>query len=345
MAIVGFFSNVIEDVDGVLDSFYNTNVQEIMQYVAPLIGTCATILVIGVGISLMNGWSQDKSKTMLMACFTIVLVSTLAGSVAHYNLYLGNFLRGLPDELLTIFFGGSGNAGAALDSFGDAVLGGIGKMWENASGIAEAVLAAMFVVLFFIAWLVMSVAALFILLTIKIVLTILVTLGPIFILFLIFPQTKDYFTKWLTYAISFCFLAVIVGGILGVAGNIATNYFNVFLVDAENISFYKYAPPALVLFSLIKLFESAPSLASSLTGGIGLSVGSMASNLVAKAARPITSGASKAAGAAKDKLTNKSGRDAKKQIKQEQVHKTTKRGVEEKAAMKEDKQRTKKQLG
>lgn len=164
-------------------------------------------------------------------------------------------------------------------------------MWTNSSGFGEVVAAAIFCVVFLLSFVVMAVSAAFSIILAKTVLTILVVVGPLFITLLLFKQTQEYFTKWLTYIISFAFLVMIIGAALGIVNTIAMGYVNDFAGNAADIDFTLYAPPLVILLGLYRVFEQAPSIASSIAGGIGLSAGSGLGRMAAAAASPITGAA------------------------------------------------------
>lgn len=289
---MNFFSNLFLNIDATLDQFYVDKIQTVMDFVAPVIPILAVILIVGIGIGLMFGIISQDAKPLIMGALTIVIVSLLAGNVGIYNLYLADLLRGLPNDLIALSSdSGVGTVGTKLDEFGDLLLSAINQLWANASGISETAAVAVICAIFFIAWVAMSASAAFSILMAKIVLTILVTAGPLFIVFLLFKQTQDYFSKWLTYCISFSLLAMVVGGIISATNKIATTYFTQFLDDSTKVDFTLFAAPMLILFGLWKLFESAPSIASSVAGGIGLSASSGIANAVQRTVSPVTTGA------------------------------------------------------
>ncbi len=285
-----FFQSLFARVDTDLGNFYTTNLQNVIDTMGISLRVMCIIMVIGIGLGLLFGWITQSAKPLLIGVFTITVVSLLAGEVAVYNAYLGDFLRGLPDHLISMTSGGSvATVGGQLDNFGDTILGAVADMWTNSSGFGEVVAAAIFCVVFLLSFVVMAVSAAFSIILAKTVLTILVVVGPLFITLLLFKQTQEYFTKWLTYIISFAFLVMIIGAALGIVNTIAMGYVNDFAGNAADIDFTLYAPPLVILLGLYRVFEQAPSIASSVAGGIGLSAGNAAGNLVSSAASAIVS--------------------------------------------------------
>jgi type IV secretion system protein VirB6 len=315
-----FFTNLFTDIDAAVRFFYLSHLIDVLDYAQSAMTTFAIVLVVCQGITLLMGWTDQPAKPVLMALATITFVMVVAGGVAKYNLYIGDFLRGLPDDLVQLMLGRSFTTGEALDNFGDSILLGIKGLWTNSSGVEEAIIAAVVCITFFIFWIGMSVAAAFALITSKIMLTILAALGPIFILCLMFPATKDYFSKWFTYSVSMAFLALIISSIIAVTNDFATRYFLQF-ESISDIDFTTLAAPALVLCGLFKLFQDAPSVASSLSGGLGLSVGNAISTAMRGAAAPVLKPLTKGLSMASERLTRPitQRQNAKKQISQHKI--------------------------
>jgi hypothetical protein len=103
-----------------------------------------------------------------------------------------------------------------------------------------------------------------------------VAVGPLMTVGLLFRSTQEYFTKWLSYGVQFAFLAMFVGGIAGMADAVVGNYIVALDSSAETVDLVALMAPALILLLLAKIFAELPNMASSLSGGIGLSIGNTA---------------------------------------------------------------------
>lgn len=113
-----FFQNLFARVDTELGNFYTTNLQNVIDTMGISLRVMCIIMVIGIGLGLLFGWINQSAKPLLMGVFTITVVSLLAGEVAVYNAYLGDFLRGLPDYLISMTSGGSvATVGGQLDEW------------------------------------------------------------------------------------------------------------------------------------------------------------------------------------------------------------------------------------
>lgn len=285
-----FFSTLFSRIDAVLTVYLTGHLPGVMAYVAPVAHISAIILVVGIGAAMSLGWTEAPAKKMFLAVAMIVFVIEFATNAAIYNQYVVDFFTGMPDELLglTSDLATTSSVGELLDDFGDYILTGIEKIWQGASGISENVQAAVVCCLIFLIWVLMSVAILIAMLIAKIGLTLLITFGPIFILLLMLPQTRDYFSKWLGYTIQYVILAMLVGGVLSLTKDIVEIYFQAFSTTEAGVDFFKISPPALVMTVLLWIFYQLPNIASSLSGGIGLSIGNSAGSMFSKGTSALT---------------------------------------------------------
>lgn len=306
---MNFFSNLFIAVDDAINDFLTVNVVLAASYAEPFVYTAGILMIILTGLGLMFGEINQPAKPLLLAVFTISIVMAFSTNVGVYNQYFKDFLIGLPDELIGLV--GGTDVGTQLDEFGTSILEGIQKMWRSSSGIVAGLKAAVASLLMFIIWLIMSVAALVMLLLAKVGLAVLVAVGPIFIGLAIHPVTREYFTKWLSYCTNFAFLALLVGGILNLVSEIARGYFDAFEGANGSVDFVVMAGPALVMGAVIGLFSQLPSIASSLGGGIGISAGNFAGNAVSNVSKPARNLANKVSGNENRQIKQ----DAKKQVK------------------------------
>ena len=311
-----FFSTLFSRIDGVLTVYLLGHLPGVMEYVAPVAHISAIILVVGVGIAMSFGWTEVPAKKMFLAVAMIVFVIEFATNAAVYNEYVVDFFTGLPDELLglTSDLTTTSGVGVLLDDFGDYILTGIENIWQGASGVSENIQAAVICTLIFLIWVLMSVAILIAMLIAKIGLTLLITFGPIFILLLMLPQTREYFSKWLGYTIQYVILAMLVGGVLALTKDIVEIYFQAFSLIEAGVDFFTISPPALVMVVLLWIFTQLPNIASSLSGGIGLSIGNSAGAVFNKAtsalSAPVKKGVDRTVG---ERLNAK--RSARQQVK------------------------------
>jgi type IV secretion system protein VirB6 len=273
------FTSLFDALDGVLEEYLNEAITTATAYVAGPIAVLGTITFLAMGALLLRGSSEIPLARFVQSAALLSLVFAVAGSAGHYNSYLGDHLRAFPDELLATFavggaLGDEASIGAVLDAVGDRAMTGISAIW-SAGGFSDPG-PSLFAAVLFVIFLIFGVAAVIALATAKIGLSLVVAVGPLMILGLLFPWTREYFTRWLSYAVQFAFLALFVGAIAGIADAIVDTYIEALEESAENVDLVALMAPALILLLLARIFAELPNMASSLCGGIALSVGNSA---------------------------------------------------------------------
>ena len=273
------FSSLFDSLDTVLNEYVNEAITAATGYVVGPITILGTISFIAMGAVLLRGMSEIPLAKFVQTAALLALVFAVSGSAGHYNTYLADHLRALPSELLGVFsgtvsLGDDASIGAVFDSIGDQAMTGISAIW-SAGGFTDPG-PSLFAAVLFVIFLIFGVAAVIALATAKIGLSLVVAVGPLMILGLLFQSTREYFTKWLSYGIQFAFLAMFVGGIAGMADAIVDTYIDALDDSSENVDLVALMAPALMLLLLAKIFAELPNMASSLSGGIGLSIGNTA---------------------------------------------------------------------
>ena len=273
------FTSLFGSLDTVLGDYVNAAIVASTGYVAGPIAVLGTISFIAMGTVLLRGMSEIPLANFVQTAALLALVFALAASAGHYNTYLADHLRAFPDELLDTFavggaIGDQASIGAVLDRIGDRAMNGISAIW-SAGGFTDPG-PSLFAAVLFVIFLIFGVAAVIALATAKIGLSMVVAVGPLMVVGLLFRSTQEYFTKWLSYSVQFAFLAMFVGGIAGLADAIVDTYIVALDASAETVDLVALMAPALMLLLLAKIFAELPGMASSLSGGIGLSIGNTA---------------------------------------------------------------------
>ena len=152
---------------------------------------------------------------------------------------------------------------------------GISTIWHAGSGWARIGFALLATVLFVI-FLIFAVAACVAMGIAMVGSSLVVGIGPIMILGLLFKATREYFTRWVSYGIQFAILAAFVGAVLGIMNEVLNQYLELLGRQTEAIDFRELVAPAVIMGICGFLFSQLPNMASSVAGGIGLSIGNSA---------------------------------------------------------------------
>jgi type IV secretion system protein VirB6 len=274
------FSSLFALLQGALDTYIHGSVTKAVDYVDGPIKIMATLTVMGVGSLYILGKTADPLSEMLKTFAIIAIVFAVAGNVGHYNQYLGNHLHDLPNDLMGVFAVGDAPTseegfGATMDEFGATAMNGISTIWYAGSGWSRIgfVALAMFLFAVFILFAVAACVAMGIAMVGS---SLVVGIGPIMILGLMLKPTREYFTRWVSYGIQFAVLAAFVGAVLGIMTAVLNEYLGLLEQQTEAIDFTQLSAPAIIMGICAYIFGQLPSMASSVSGGIGLSVGNTA---------------------------------------------------------------------
>lgn len=267
--------------DSILTSLYNnvsqlvnsqiaSNVTKLSEAVLPLI--CAAIMAYCVYIAWQIITAQNDMfiTDILKNLVVIVIVGAVCYSSGYYNQYVTPFVLNAGDDLSSAIFGQDSVTATMLDSFMASVDETLKSMeshmkfgWRDDWGLA-------FRAIFYwlLLWLTSGVFALFAtayLLVAKVMIAILLSVGPIFICLGIFPVTRGMFTAWCNQCANYVLLTTGYSIILKLFIDFINSQFNTKGLDFEAIFHI-----VIVMFIGIYILGQVGSLISSLTGGVGI---------------------------------------------------------------------------
>lgn len=267
-----------------LTSFYTVASNGLSDYVITPFTALATLLIILVGVGFLSGRIEASVKGFLVACLTIGGVAVFALSSSHFSDVLGQYLLNLPDHLMGVTAGyflaaeGGGDystpakAASSIDRIIEQIQGTATRIfsygdWDELEPYLYGG------VFWLIGWL-MVVVMVIALLLVKVGITIVVALAPLFILALLFRTSREYFTKWLTFCSQFVITGAILGLYLGFTSSLITTHFSNLSTAGSYEETLNALTPLLYLLPVVAvLFAMTTQYASSLSGGIAITTG------------------------------------------------------------------------
>jgi type IV secretion system protein VirB6 len=279
-----FFAPFFASLDSTLLEFVNSSVAGLSQYVTAAIRVFGIITLILIGIQGLWSPFQYSASKYFGTVFMVALIGNIATVPATYNAYLGDHLLALPDDLFIAIaatdsqgntYTDTNSIGVFFDRSVSSVLDGVSKIWHlgGLTDIGPILIAAVLFV--FLVWL--GAAATVTILVAKIGISIMVAVGPLMILSLIHPITRDFFFKWLSYSLHFALLQLLIGAAVVLTHNVMSTYMEAIISDATPANeIIPMMAPAIAMMTLAYIFGQLPSMASSIMGGIGLNSGNMA---------------------------------------------------------------------
>jgi type IV secretion system protein VirB6 len=248
--------------------------------VAPIFAACFGIYIILIALNYIRGAEENFVGDLMYRVLGFSLILAICVNASSYVSFVMPLVTGLGGELASALTGGSVNE-TSLDTLvlsyvtivndGFDAVGLLDKL-ENPLIYIELVVKAAIVLISLIPFLV---SATLMLIVASVGSQIIAMVGPLYMGFLLFPATRQYFSAWLNSAFSYALIPVIVGVISIIAVGISIEMLGTAPQLAE-ISFKLLIFCAIGNLLLVYLMKYIGSLASSLSAG-GINVGGGAS--------------------------------------------------------------------
>jgi type IV secretion system protein VirB6 len=253
------------------------------------------------GVFVWYGALQLTMGQIVRHLFTAVAVFVLATSWGAFaTLFYDVFTHG-PDALAGALAGGGASASDALGRVFDQGIEAARVVWQQA-GPLDLTLALVGAIVF-IGTVLMTGAALVLVVLAKLALAVLLALGPVFIMLYLFSATRGFFEGWIRQLANFSVLIVLTFGVLALILKIIEPATVTFAVKGASIQLLDTAQFLLLAVVAGFLFALVPGFAAGVVGGFAL----QASSALAAAAGPIRAARQEARALAGDWLNRTGG--------------------------------------
>lgn len=226
MSTPHWFQSLFGPVNNFLGSFVTRTISNIATGLSPVVTQCLILYVILWGVAMWRGVIEEPFLDGVFRLIKIALVVTFATKTAMYVSVIANDIQQAPWYLIQLFAGISSRSTVPLmlDVAMKHALDFAGYLWSSSgTGFGSYFLAA---IVFVVSALTLGYIAGLILLSL-IAVSLLVAVGPVFILMLLFGATKRFFELWLGQVFNYVFvgaLAMLAGTlIVGMLNNTAKN--------------------------------------------------------------------------------------------------------------------------
>lgn len=214
-----FYTDFFFYVEGRLATFTTDATVRIAESLKPAAATFLTIYIILYGWSLAAGKIQTPLPDSLIRLFKIALIFGLAFNLGAYNTYIANVATGLPNEISRAFVPAEFRAETTtLGLLDEAYNQGweAGERIMNEGGVLSGNLLPYVVGTFvWLATLLVTLYAAFLLLLAKIAIAVILAVGPIFIVLALFEQTRRFLESWIAQLVNYVFVQILVAAVLG----------------------------------------------------------------------------------------------------------------------------------
>lgn len=212
MAAQTFYTDSLKYINAICESYVGESVVAVAQVIGPFAFTMLGLYVALWGFAHFRGVIRESANDFLQRIVMISIVFGIGFSLANYNTLITNtFLRG-PEELIGGLAQSTGATGvvSGLDAMLQKGFGVGARFWSKAGvldgdpGMYLIALAVWAMTIFVTAY------GFFLMALSKVVMTLLVGLGPIFFLGLLFQATAGFFNSWLRQLANFFLIPVLV---------------------------------------------------------------------------------------------------------------------------------------
>lgn len=273
-----FYSTLFSRLDTALGTYWSSAASNVASAIAPVATTLLTIYVILWGWAVMRGMVSEPVMDGAARIVRLSIIVALAINIGIYNDYLARFLWETPEALAGIVAGGyaGGNAMNFLDQL-------MGQFYELAQAFNDKAYADTGITglpdlsLWITGWAILIAGSLmtgyaaFLFALSKMALAVMLGVGPIFVLMMMFEQTKRFFDIWIGQALNYIFLVLLTASAVKLVMTIIGTYMTAATSAAAGDPSVVQALPG-IIFCLIGLLVTMqlPSIASALGGGVAI---------------------------------------------------------------------------
>lgn len=259
---------------------------QIMDGLGELFAAAIGIYLVMVLLSYM--WTGQASQLpindLFKRFFFLALVCAFAFNGENYISWVKKPVLEIPNDIAKFFSVNGTPSASTIDEMLNNNFQVIFKTWGiigktrfwNLSMIliAEVILSTMIILVLGTIYVVLAFSYLMVA---KVLINVLLIIGPIFIMFAFYAPTKEYFMKWVGQILNYIFLIVIFTAVFTFLNNALLSVVNGhegsgIYIGKEGLGVDSLVLKFLFMYLLfIAVIMAVPTLASSLTGGVGIS--------------------------------------------------------------------------
>lgn len=279
MSDLSFYTIIVqlfEELDLLLKDYVYNGYGALASYLKTPLGLSVTLYFIILGISMTNGWIEMRLSDFIKTVFKISLIYMFAMHWDAFSLYVVQGIQGTAGEIGDVLisatpipiphFAGEGIDGALQSVFIEVTKIGAWTWdmgnWHNMGPCFTALLIWGF-------GYVLLLVGIFEILLSKIMLAVLFTTAPLFVMCCLFKQTKGFFERWLGAIVGFALLLIFVSAVLGLALNLMQWGIGATYADkALHINLVGFIPVMLLGFLGLGMILKVSALAQSIGGTV-----------------------------------------------------------------------------
>ncbi len=278
-------------VAATLENYLQASADKGWQVLPNLMGGIGEVFAASIGLYLVivllsYMWTGQASQIPVMDLFKrfffMALVCAFAFNGDNYIAWVKEPVLGIPNDIASFFSSGGEATASTIDTMMNnnfntlfETWGIIGKtrFWNlSLMLILEVIVASIVILVLGTAYVILAFSYLMVA---KVLINVLLIIGPIFIAFSLFGATKEYFMKWVGQLLNYIFLVVIFTAVFTFLNEalmmVIENHDGVKTIGAAGLQDSLVLKLLFMYLLFIAVIMAVPTLASSLTGGVGIS--------------------------------------------------------------------------
>lgn len=273
MASTNLFEAIFDKVDQALDTYITSTAGDIISFITPIFTSLLIIWIAIWGYMMMFGKASEPLQDGVFRILRIGFIITLGLTVGTYTDLVVDFLAKGPETIASVITGSpTGTSAATLDSLFSKIFEVSEAAWDK-GGIMNGNFGMYLIsIIVLVVGAALSLVVAFLILLSKIMTTVLLSIGPLFIIMLLFNTTQRFFESWLGMVMNFGFILILAAAIGQLMTSLADSYISSMMgADASTLANLGDAAMLCIVFALcILVVRQVPSVASALGGGVAL---------------------------------------------------------------------------
>lgn len=268
------FERIFANVDDALNTYIVDTVGNVVGFASPLFTSMMIVFVAMWGYLMMFGRVQEPLQDGVFRIIRIGGIMALGLTVGTYMGVVVSFLQQGPEHISAVVSGAGGTSADTLDALFSQVFAVSKAAWDK-GGVLDGNFG-----LYLIALIVLVIGSgltlfvAFLILLAKLMTTVLLGIGPLFIICLLFKVTQRFFESWIAMVSNFGLLLVLASSVGTLMTSLAQTYIDKLAPNqaaaAKAANLGDAAMLCLVFALCILVVRQVPSVAAALGGGIAL---------------------------------------------------------------------------
>lgn len=269
------FTDLFHRVDNITAEFITDVGSRSVEMITPIVSSGLTLSFIIYGWLIMKGAVEMPIIDFFSKSVRIVIITSIALTSGLYQTQIASAVRQTPDELINTLVHSSAKTSSAAAAIDQAAKTGFhlaGEAFDHAGffvdhGFTYAFFGA---VIFFTTGFFVAMGGTSLLMA-KLMLALLVSLGPLFIAALLWQTTARFFDLWMAQIVNYILLAVLTTILFGLMLSIYSDYLSQIAFDGEQNVIQAFGEVMALSAVMMAILLQVPSLAYALAGGTSLS--------------------------------------------------------------------------